>query len=287
MADRRERRRPARLARVGHARRRDRSRALRPARGRARATTPRPPSGSAARSRGCGSSRTSDGRFDRSLLDTGGEALVVCQFTLIADTQHGQPAELLRRGAGPSWPSRSTSGSAPRSAALGVPVETGVFGARMAGRARERRPGDDRPRDLSGRERPEVRSSATLRTPHFGQVEMGARRPFFVEGAVCREVAVWQRAAREGERTVSRGRPHGRIGAAGRRGARARDHRARSASASTSTTRRASTTRSASGSADVLRPYLDATRSRSPHRASSGRCAPARISSAPWAGRCA
>ena len=27
-----------------------------------------------------------DGRFDRSLLDTGGEALVVSQFTLIADS---------------------------------------------------------------------------------------------------------------------------------------------------------------------------------------------------------
>ena len=30
-----------------------------------------------------------DGRFDRSLLDVGGEALVVSQFTLIADTRKG------------------------------------------------------------------------------------------------------------------------------------------------------------------------------------------------------
>ena len=30
-----------------------------------------------------------DGRFDRSLLDTGGAALVVSQFTLIADTAKG------------------------------------------------------------------------------------------------------------------------------------------------------------------------------------------------------
>ena len=30
-----------------------------------------------------------DGRFDRSLVDTGGEALVVSQFTLIADTAKG------------------------------------------------------------------------------------------------------------------------------------------------------------------------------------------------------
>ena len=29
------------------------------------------------------------GRFDRSLLDTGGEALVVSQFTLLADTRKG------------------------------------------------------------------------------------------------------------------------------------------------------------------------------------------------------
>jgi D-tyrosyl-tRNA(Tyr) deacylase len=70
------------------------------------------------------------GRFDRSLLDLGGAALVVSQFTLIADTA---------RGNRPSF-----SGAAPPGQAeplyerfceelrgLGVPVETGVFGARM------------------------------------------------------------------------------------------------------------------------------------------------------------
>ena len=31
-----------------------------------------------------------DGKFDRSLLDTGGAALVVSQFTLIADTAKGR-----------------------------------------------------------------------------------------------------------------------------------------------------------------------------------------------------
>ena len=72
-----------------------------------------------------------DGKFDRSLLDTGGAALVVSQFTLIADTQQGQPAELLRRGAARAWPSRSTSASARRSASSASTVETGVFGARM------------------------------------------------------------------------------------------------------------------------------------------------------------
>ena len=71
-----------------------------------------------------------DGKFDRSLLDTGGAALVVSQFTLIADTAKG-----LR----PSF-----SGAARPEAAeplverfcgalrdLGVEVATGVFGAKM------------------------------------------------------------------------------------------------------------------------------------------------------------
>ena len=39
------------------------------------------------------------GKFDRSLLDMGGAALVVSQFTLIADTARGQPAVVFRRRA--------------------------------------------------------------------------------------------------------------------------------------------------------------------------------------------
>lgn len=71
-----------------------------------------------------------EGRFDRSLLDAGGAALAVSQFTLIADT---------RKGNRPSF-----SGAAPPELAeplyeafcaelerLGVPVARGVFGARM------------------------------------------------------------------------------------------------------------------------------------------------------------
>ena len=56
-----------------------------------------------------------DGKFDRSLVDTGGAALVVSQFTLIADTTQGQPPELRRRSRPPRSPSGSTSASAPRS----------------------------------------------------------------------------------------------------------------------------------------------------------------------------
>ena len=72
-----------------------------------------------------------DGQFDRSLRDTGGQALVVSQFTLLADTA---------RGNRPSF-----SGAAPAEdaaplyeqfietlRALGIEVATGVFGARMA-----------------------------------------------------------------------------------------------------------------------------------------------------------
>ena len=38
----------------------------------------------------CGSSATTDGRTNRSLLDVGGSALVVSQFTLYADTRRGR-----------------------------------------------------------------------------------------------------------------------------------------------------------------------------------------------------
>jgi len=70
------------------------------------------------------------GKFDRSILDVGGEALVVSQFTLIADT---------RKGNRPSF----TEAAPPEEAealyerfcgalrALGVAVDTGDFGARM------------------------------------------------------------------------------------------------------------------------------------------------------------
>ena len=74
--------------------------------------------------------RDDDGRFDRSLLDTGGEALVVSQFTLLADSNEG---ELDRASRTPRTRGRraaiETFCDALRG--LGVPVQTGVFGAHM------------------------------------------------------------------------------------------------------------------------------------------------------------
>ena len=71
-----------------------------------------------------------EGKFDRSVLDTGGAVLVVSQFTLIADTSKGNRPSFAA-AARPSRRSRSTSASPPRSAISGVDVATGAFGARM------------------------------------------------------------------------------------------------------------------------------------------------------------
>jgi len=72
-------------------------------------------------------------RFDRSLLDTGGEALVVSQFTLLADGKR-------QKGSRPSFSDAArpevaeplVGAFADALRAEGAHVETGVFGARMA-----------------------------------------------------------------------------------------------------------------------------------------------------------
>ena len=73
-----------------------------------------------------------EGKFDRSLVDAGGAALVVSQFTLIADSRR-------QKGTRPDF----SKAARPEAAEplyehfcdalreLGVSVETGVFGARM------------------------------------------------------------------------------------------------------------------------------------------------------------
>jgi D-aminoacyl-tRNA deacylase len=72
-----------------------------------------------------------EGKFDRSLLDTGGEALVVSQFTLLADTTKGNRPSF-SDAAGPEVAEPVYERFAQALRDLGVRVETGVFGARMS-----------------------------------------------------------------------------------------------------------------------------------------------------------
>ena len=71
------------------------------------------------------------GKFDRSLLDVAGAALVVSQFTLIADTAKGnRPSFSHAARPEQAVPLYERFCSTLRS--LGVKVATGEFGARMA-----------------------------------------------------------------------------------------------------------------------------------------------------------
>jgi D-tyrosyl-tRNA(Tyr) deacylase len=72
-----------------------------------------------------------EGKFDRSLLDLGDGALVVSQFTLIADTRKGNRPSFT--DAAPPEIAEPLYGTfCEELAALGVAVERGVFGTRMA-----------------------------------------------------------------------------------------------------------------------------------------------------------
>jgi D-tyrosyl-tRNA(Tyr) deacylase len=71
-----------------------------------------------------------EGRFHRSLLDVHGEALVVSQFTLIADTAKGnRPSFGAAAPPGEAEPLYEAFCEAIRG--FGIDVETGSFGARM------------------------------------------------------------------------------------------------------------------------------------------------------------
>ena len=71
-----------------------------------------------------------DGKFDRSLLDTGGAALVVSQFTLIADTAKGNRPSF-SHAARPEVAEPLYERFCEELRALGIEIATGVFGAHM------------------------------------------------------------------------------------------------------------------------------------------------------------
>ena len=71
-----------------------------------------------------------NGKFDRSLLDVGGAALVVSQFTLIADTAKGNRPSF-SDAAPPDVAKPVYEAFCAALEELGVHVERGVFGARM------------------------------------------------------------------------------------------------------------------------------------------------------------
>jgi len=70
------------------------------------------------------------GRFDRSVVDVGGAALVVSQFTLLGDTAKGNRPSFTA-AAPPEVAETLYERFAERLRELGVPVEKGVFGAKM------------------------------------------------------------------------------------------------------------------------------------------------------------
>jgi D-tyrosyl-tRNA(Tyr) deacylase len=75
--------------------------------------------------------RDDEGRTNRALLDIGGQALVVSQFTLYADTRKGRRPGFTG-GAAPDLAERLYLRFAGALRDLGVEVATGRFGAEMA-----------------------------------------------------------------------------------------------------------------------------------------------------------
>ena len=71
-----------------------------------------------------------EGRFDRSLADVGGSALVVSQFTLLADTAKGNRPSFTE-AAPPEDAEPLYERLCAQIRTLGIAVEQGVFGAAM------------------------------------------------------------------------------------------------------------------------------------------------------------
>ena len=71
------------------------------------------------------------GKMNRSILDAGGSALVVSQFTLAADTSRGNRPGF-SNAAPPDQGRALYEAFAAELANLGIPVQTGEFGADMA-----------------------------------------------------------------------------------------------------------------------------------------------------------
>ena len=74
--------------------------------------------------------RDADGKTNRSLIDVGGEALVISQFTLYADTRKGRRPSFLD-AAPPDFGTALYERFADALAGRGVRVARGVFGAEM------------------------------------------------------------------------------------------------------------------------------------------------------------
>jgi D-aminoacyl-tRNA deacylase len=73
-----------------------------------------------------------EGKFGRSLLDVHGGALVVSQFTLIADSRHRRGTRPdFSKAARPELAERLYEGFCEALAGYGIEVSTGRFGARM------------------------------------------------------------------------------------------------------------------------------------------------------------
>jgi D-aminoacyl-tRNA deacylase len=70
-------------------------------------------------------------KMNRSLLDVGGEAIVVSQFTLYADTSRGRRPSFVG-AAKPDLAEPLVTAFAEMLTKRGIPTQTGVFGAHMA-----------------------------------------------------------------------------------------------------------------------------------------------------------